>query len=195
MKYQCILCICILLLSCSNVQKAQELYNRAFAQYLDKNFAIAKELCIQSIKEAKTPEALLLLSKIYFFINDTGFEDTIRQYISLTNSSQGYILYARWYIRQNKSTEAKELLTKALLHSPHDPTALYLLGSMQYADKNYDDAIITFHKAFSNYYHFMLIHKQLASIYSDIGLAERSSKHTAMVRAITQFDIDYTIGE
>ncbi len=195
MKYQSILCICILLLSCSNSQKAQELYNRAFAQYIEKNFASAKELCFQSIKEAKTPEALLLLSKIYFFTNDTSFEDTIRQYISLSNSTQGYILYARWYIRQNKSQEAKEQLAKALLHSPYDPTALYLLGSLQYANKDYDDAIITFHKAFNNYYYIMLIHKQLASIYSDIGLAERSSKHSLMVKAITDFDIDYTMGD
>ncbi len=193
MKYQCILCICILLSSCSDAQKAKSLYNRAFAQYIEKNFTTAKELCIQSINEAKTPEALLLLSKIYFFTNDTGFKDTVRQYISLTNSTQGYILYARWYIRQNKSRKAQELLNKALIHSPHDPTALYLLGNLQYADKEYDDAILTFHKAFINYHYIMLIHKKLASIYSDIGLEERSLKHTAMVRAITDFDIDYTM--
>lgn len=195
MKYRCIIMLCIILSSCSNTQKSQELYNKAFAQYLEKNFDIAKELCIQSIKEAKNPEALLLLSKIYFFTNDNNFEDTLQQYISLTKSTQGYILYARWYMRQNKSTQAKELLHKALIHSPHDPAALYLLGSIQYADKEYEEAIITFHRAFANYYFLMLIHKQLATIYSDIGLAERSSKHTRMVNAINDFDNEIIMGE
>lgn len=195
MKYQYIILICIFLSSCSNTKKSQELYNKALAQYLEKNFAIAKELCIQSLTEAKTPEALLLLSKIYFFTNDTHFEDTIQQYISHTNSTQGYILYARWYMRQNKSSEAKELLQKALIHSPHDPAALYLLGSIHYAKKEYEEAIITFHKAFANYYFLRLIHTQLATIYSDIGLADRSSTHSAMTKAIADFDSEYSMEE
>ncbi|MCX8123622.1 MAG: tetratricopeptide repeat protein [Spirochaetes bacterium] len=195
MKFPCIIIISIFLLSCSNIQKSQELYNKALTQYLEKNFSIAKELCLQSIKEAKNPEALLLLSKIYFFTNHPNFEDTIQQYISLTESTQGYTLYARWQMRQNKFKDAKTLLQKALEHSPYDPAASYMLGSIHYAEKEYDEAIISFYKAFANYYFLMLIHKQLATIYSDIGLADRSSKHTIMVKAITAFDKEFPMEE
>ncbi len=152
-------------------------------------------MCIRSLKEATTPEALLLLSKIYFFTNDSNFEPTVKKYISVAHGIQGYILYARWYLRQNNIHKATEQLIQALTLSPNDPTALYLLGSIYFSNQQYQDAILTFHKAFSNYYYLALIHKQLSSLYADIDLPERSSKHNAMIKAISEFDNTYTNGE
>jgi len=186
--------ILILCCSCSNTKEAIELYNKALLRYAHKDFDGAKTLCNQSIEEADLPDAYLLLAKIYFFTNHNDFEKTIEKYIRLTDSSQGYILYARWFIRNNNTEQAIKYLEKALSHSPNDPVALYLLGTIQYANKQYDDAIITFHRAFANYFYLMQIHKQLQGIYTEIHLPERAAQHQTILEALKQFD-DSTIGE
>jgi tetratricopeptide (TPR) repeat protein len=186
--------ILILCCSCSNTKEAIELYNKALLRYAHKDFDGAKTLCNQSIEEADLPDAYLLLAKIYFFTNHNDFEKTIEKYIRLTDSSQGYILYARWFIRKNNNSRAIKYLEKALLHSPNDPIALYLLGTIQYANKQYDDAIVTFHRAFANYFHLIQIHKQLKDIYTEIHLPERAAQHQAILEALKQFD-DSTYGE
>ncbi len=175
-------------IACSNTDQSKELYNKALTQYANKDFEGARSLCIESIKNADLPDSYLLLAKIYFFTNNVDFEKIIKKYIRLTDSSQGYILYARWFIRHNKQDEAIRYLEKALLHSPNDPVALYLLGTIQYTNKQYDDAILTFHRAFANYFPLMQIHRQLQEIYSEIHLAERAAKHHAIIEAIKQFD-------
>lgn len=181
-------------IACSNTNQAKELYSKALTRYANKDFEGASTLCLESIKKADLPDSYLLLAKIYFFTNNSNFEKTIEKYIRLTDSSQGYILYARWFIRNQKQDQAIRYLEKALLHSPNDPVALYLLGTIQYANKQYDDAIITFHRAFANYFPLMQIHRQLKEIYSEIHLPERAAKHQAILEAIKQFD-DSTNGE
>ena len=183
-----------LILACNNDDKALELYNQAVIQYINKDLVGAERLCIQSINESKIPEAFFLLSKIYYFTNNQQFESTIKKYIKYTHSSQGYTLYARWCIEHNNKKKAIENCNRALSHSPNDPIALYLLGTIYYTDKNYEDAIITFHKAFPNYFYLMLIHKQLTSIYNDIDLPERAMKHQKMIHSIEDFE-NNTIGE
>lgn len=186
--------IVIICIGCSNNKQAVELYHKALSRYAHKDFEGAKLLCMQSIDEADLPDSYLLLAKIYFFTSHKDFEKTIEKYIQLTDSSQGYILYARWYIRSHKPDKATQYLEKALVHSPNDPAALYLLGSIQYAHKHYDDAIITFHRAFANYFPLIQIHKQLQEIYTQIHLPERAAKHHAILEAIQQFD-DSSYGE
>lgn len=175
-------------IACSNTDQSKELYNKALTRYANKDFEGARTLCIESIKKADLPDSYLLLAKIYFFTNNVDFEKIIKKYIRLTDSSQGYILYARWFIRSQKQDEAIRYLEKALLHSPNDPVALYLLGTIQYTNKQYDDAIVTFHRAFANYFPLMQIHMQLQEIYSEIQLPERAAKHHVIIEAIKQFD-------
>ncbi|MEJ5360883.1 MAG: tetratricopeptide repeat protein [Spirochaetota bacterium] len=181
-------------IACSNINQSKELYTKALTRYANKDFEGARTLCLESIKKADLPDSYLLLAKIYFFTNNPDFEKIIEKYIRLTHSSQGYILYARWFIRSHKQDEAIRYLEKALQHSPNDPVALYLLGTIQYANKQYDDAIITFHRAFANYFPLMQIHRHLQEMYSAMHMPERAAYHQAILESIKKFD-DSTNGE
>lgn len=193
MKYifYILLIVCI---GCSSPNDAYQLYQRALSSYARKDLEGAKTLCVESINTSPLPQAYLLLAKIYFFTNDSNFTRTIEKYISLTDSSQGYILYARWYLQQHNTDKAIECCNKALVHSPYEPAALYLLGTIQLSQKHYDEAIITFHKAFANYYYLQQIHSQLHSIYTDIGLPQRAQVQQDIITALQHFE-SYTKGE
>ncbi|GAB4220009.1 MAG: hypothetical protein Kow00102_05590 [Spirochaetota bacterium] len=185
----------LFIIACNNEHNARHLYSQALSYYIKKDFISAERLCTQSLDEAKTSEALFLLSRIYYFTKNEKFESTVKKFISHAPGAQGYILYARWCIDHHNTQLAKENLMKALSYAPDNPAACYLLGTLYYSDKNYDDAIITFHRALSNYFYCILIHKQLFSLYSDMGLHDRAIQHQKMIQALQNFEQSIENGE
>ena len=178
-----VLLICLSACSADTPRVYNEHFLKGMNAYRQKDFSNAVTEFEACLHQKKTAEVYLMCAKIYFYNNDTeNFHRAIAACLDIEpDYADALKLSSRSYMRENKFSQAKELLEKVTRSNSSDIEAELMLGETCEALKDYRGALLAYGHAETAYAYLERVHTRQAAIYKTLGADDRA--HAATERA------------
>lgn len=191
MKNKFVLSLFILLItiffSCSNSKKATEHYLNAVREYEQKNFDKSKEFLDLSLKaKSNFFQAEFLKAKISFF--EKKFSDAEKTFYSLSKKNSKHLDCKLWLLRtyffSKQFEKANELLSELTMINCEDWRLYYWKAQLAKHNDDFESYFLCLNKADEFLRDSQNVYLDLALIWHELGLAEKSSFYYSKAKSI-----------